>query len=338
MKYYLAPTLLFWVFSTAIGQEIMPPQQPLTGPGGREYVCDSVTFYDMKSRRQDGYWLFEPRSPMPDSAHVIVFSHGYGSYNPMIYGQWIRHLVRHGNIVIFPRYQKNLYYPKAKHFAENDAKAIKKALEVLRTQPNHTRPITTQFTLVGHSYGGTVSALLAAEYQRFGIPKPMAVMLVQPGTSKLKGGRLADYSNIPTDTKLFIITSQEDWVVGDELGEIVFRTATKTPQRAWVKLYRDFHGSVDLHALHAEPYSMDYAFDSGMRNYTAKRAIRRNRLNTIDYYAFWMRLDALLDCTRINQNCNICFGNTPTQSDMSVWSDGIPVRPLKIQEERLNDE
>ncbi|MEZ4892408.1 MAG: hypothetical protein R2778_05270 [Saprospiraceae bacterium] len=54
----------------------------------------------------DGYWLFEPADPKPDSAEVVVFLHGYGAYNPMAYGKWIKHLVAKGNIVIYPRYQK----------------------------------------------------------------------------------------------------------------------------------------------------------------------------------------------------------------------------------------
>jgi hypothetical protein len=107
------------------------PGQPTLGPGGSEYVHESVTFYD-HAASADGYWLFLPADPLPDSAEVVVFLHGYGAYNPMCYGKWIKHLVAKGNIVIYPRYQKNLVWPRPEHFPENAAKGIRDALEHLR--------------------------------------------------------------------------------------------------------------------------------------------------------------------------------------------------------------
>ena len=86
----------------------------------------------------DGYWLFEPTAPKPDSADVIVFIHGYGAIDPLIYGKWIRHLVLQGNIVIYPRYQKNLVSPGTKAFAGNAAKAIRDALTKLEEE-EHVR-------------------------------------------------------------------------------------------------------------------------------------------------------------------------------------------------------
>ena len=115
-----------------------PPTQPETGPGGSEYVCDSVWFQDF-SKKQDGYWLFEPMEPKPDSANLIVFVHGYGGYNPMIYGQWIRHLVRKGNIVVYPRYQKNILRPRPKKFSRNVSRAIRDALAEMKND-GHVKP------------------------------------------------------------------------------------------------------------------------------------------------------------------------------------------------------
>ena len=53
--------------------------------------------------------------------------------------------------------------------------------------------------LVGHSYGGTIAAFLAARYLEMGVPHPRAVLLSAPGTGPLKGGRLTDYQGIPAD-------------------------------------------------------------------------------------------------------------------------------------------
>ena len=40
--------LVFFVFSISIlsAQEILPPSQPDSGPGGAEYICDSIHFQD----------------------------------------------------------------------------------------------------------------------------------------------------------------------------------------------------------------------------------------------------------------------------------------------------
>ena len=59
------------------------PFQPIAGPGGQAASHSEVIFQDFAAE-PDGYWLFEPTGPKPDSAHVIVFIHGYGAIDPMI--------------------------------------------------------------------------------------------------------------------------------------------------------------------------------------------------------------------------------------------------------------
>ena len=132
-------TSLLLLFSlNAFSQDIIPPEQPLDGPGGQEYYHDEVTQYNF-AKKPDGFWLYEPAAPKPERANVIVFVHGYGAINPMIYGKWIKHLVRKGNIVIFPRYQRNLICPSPKKFAGNVVDAIHNALDTLN-QGTHVSP------------------------------------------------------------------------------------------------------------------------------------------------------------------------------------------------------
>ena len=52
-------------------------------------------------------WMFTPEAPRPRSAPVVLFLHGYGGRNPYYYAGWIEHLVRTGNIVIYPAYQES---------------------------------------------------------------------------------------------------------------------------------------------------------------------------------------------------------------------------------------
>lgn len=308
---------------------ITPPSQPTEGPGGADYAYDSVRMSDY-GERPDGYWLFEPSAPRPDSAPVVVFNHGYGSYNPMIYGQWIRHLVRRGNIVIFPRYQRNLFTPGPEKFAGNVATAIRDAFLELRAG-DHVRPAAGPLVMAGHSYGGTIAAFLAIHYADYGIPQPQGVLLVSPGTGPFKGGRLDSYEAMPADTRLLIVVSNDDKVVGDELGELIFSTAIHTPQRNLLRQFADGHGDPPVQAGHNQAYALDTNFDNGRHNISYQRALLVATLDAVDYYGYWKLFDSLLACTRSGQYCDCAFGNTSQQRSLGRWSDGTPVRELDVR-------
>src|SRR5918996_3591130 len=137
---------------TAFAQTATPPTQPDTGPGGKQYVHAKVT----KNRYGKGgqeYWIFEPDMPKPASAPLIVFLHGWGGMNPLYYGAWIDHLVKRGNIVIYPRYQASLLTP-LRNFTPNTVAAVKDALRRLQTEQGHVSPELNKFAAVGHSMGG----------------------------------------------------------------------------------------------------------------------------------------------------------------------------------------
>lgn len=293
-----------------------------------QYPHDQVLMHDFAAQ-PDGFWLYEPASPVPDTAPVLVFLHGYGGYNPMIYGEWIKHLVRQGNIVIYPRYQRNLMFPRPNGFAPNATKAIREALQFLI---NRAMPAvnTDKMIYVGHSYGGVISADIAIHYEKYKVPKPAAIMLVSPGTSWLSGGRLKSYMGMPADTKVVILTSEYDEVVGDEFAWKVFREAVHTPDRILLNQLPDHHGTPEILATHNQAYCVDQDFDSGVRNYTAKRALRITQTDAVDYYAYWRTFDALLDCVRMGERCTLALGGTEEQRSLGNWSDGQAVQPLEV--------
>ena len=268
---------------------------------------------------------------MPDSAHVVVFVHGYGGYNPMIYGKWIRHLVMKGNIVIYPRYQQNIVSPHPDKFAGNVAKAVRDALTELGKE-GHVRPIVSELAFLGHSYGGVVSAALAIQHEEYEIPRPKTVMLCAPGTGRFNGGRLNSYADMPADLHLLIVVNDNDWVVGDEFALKVFNEAVNVKQRNLLRQFADTHGTPTIEATHNQAYSLDSLLDGGIRNYTYKRALRTSTLDAVDF-AYWRLFDAMLDCRRRGENCHIAFGCTPEQTDMGQWSDGTPIRPLECVSE-----
>ena len=300
-------------------------QAPSEGPGSTSYQHDSVIVYDY-AQKQDGYWLFEPALPRPEAAPIVVFIHGYGGYNPMIYGQWIRHLVRQGNVVIYPRYQKTMTLPSPKKFATNVVTAIHEALDTLAT-PAHINPITANFSMVGHSYGGAIAADITVHWQEHKIPEPKAIFLCAPGTGPFKASRLESYSQLPAELLLLVMIQENDYVVGDNMGKRIFETATNTPRRNLIKQYAD--PSNGISANHNETYCVDKAFDTGLRNYTSKKALRITQTNAIDYYGHWKLFDALLACTRKGQYCEFAFGDTPQQHSLGTIN-GKPLTKLEV--------
>ncbi len=326
--FVLAFVTFFFAIISKIIFPVNQPEQPLWGPGGAEYSHQSVVFKDFAAE-PDGYWLFEPDEPKPDSARVVVFVHGYGGYNPMIYGSWIKHLVRKGNIVIYPRYQKDMLSPNPDKFADNVSKAIRDALQELQKE-GHVKPDTSHFSMVGHSYGGVVTADLAINFEEHDIPKPEAIMLCAPGSGRFKGGRLSSYEAMPEDVKMLILVSNDDWVVGDEFGLKVFNEAKNATQRNLLRQYADPHGTPQIEAQHNQCYSLDTLFDCGIRNYTSKKALKVSTLDAVDFYGYWKLFDALLDCTRSGLNCNYAFGGAAEQISLGNWSDGTPVKVLEV--------
>jgi len=322
----MSPLLLRGIFATA--QSTPYVGQPLTGPGGAEYLHQQVAFYD-SAATADGYWMFLPQSPTPDTAEVVVFLHGYGAYNPMAYGKWIKHLVAKGNIVIYPRYQKNLVWPRPEGFAENAAIGIRRALTQLERH-GPIKPKTDKVAYIAHSYGGVIAANLGSHWEKFGIPKPASMLLCQPGSGPFKGGRLKDYANLPADLELVVVVGEDDYVVGAEFGGLVFKSAVNTPQRNLVVHRHCTDGKRWVGASHSEPYSYDLDFDTGVRNYTAKRVLATSRLNEVDFNCYWKFGDALMCSTRQNCYREVAFGNTPDQRYLGTWPDGKLMRALDV--------
>lgn len=328
MRFFLLFFLLAFSDSLLIAQTL--PDQPLSGPGGRNYPHDGIRVTD-RADQADGFWLFEPADPAPDSAHVVIFLHGYGAINPMVYGSWLEHLARKGNTIIYPRYQKKIFPPGTRHFADRAVTGIQNALDTLR-KDNHVSPITRHFSIVGHSYGGALAANLTANYQEYKIPQPMAILLCSPGTGPFKGAVLDSYENIPVETKMLVMVSEKDKTVGDKLGKKIFATAKNTIDKHLIKQLEDRrYKDRNIRAGHNESYSIDAKLDIGKRTIVTRRAGKVSRLDAVDYFGYWKLLDALHSCTRNDNYCNYAIGNTFEQSFMGYWSDGMPVKPLNIK-------
>ena len=157
------------------------------------------------------------------------------------------------------------------------------------------------------------------------------MLLAQPGSGPFKGACLENYEKLSSDLNLLVIVGEDDYIVGEKFGRLVFETAVNTPNRNLIVHCRD---TTNLHrwimATHAEPYAYDLDFDTGVRNHTAKRVLMTSRLNEVDFNCYWKLADALIAYTRTGEYGDIAFGNTSGQRFLGQWPDGRAMKELEV--------
>jgi len=290
--------------------EPTPPTQPSSGPGGSDYSHASVIISRYNWGAQQ-YWIFEPDSPKPESASLIAFNHGWSAFYPIFYIEWIKHIVKKGNIVVYPRYQLG-FSIGFKQFTSNAINAVKDAIKELETG-DHVRPELDKFAIVGHSLGGGITAYMAALASESELPIPKAIMPVQPA---IPFGPLVNLSKIPSETLMVVVVGEDDTVVGDKSGKTIFYDSKQIPlsQKDFVIQITDKYGKPDLVADHVAPLCLPFL----------------NAVDAMDYYSTWKLFDALTDYAFYGINGEYCLGNTSQQRFMGLWSDGTPVKELVV--------
>jgi pimeloyl-ACP methyl ester carboxylesterase len=267
--------------------------------------------------------------------------------NPLYYGAWVDHLVKRGNIVVYPRYQANLLTP-IKDFLPNTLAAVKDALHRLQTERGHVTPDLSKFATVGHSLGGLLAANVAALASESKLPRVRAVMAVEPGITEAPiNVPLADLKKIPADTLLLAFAGDQDTLVRDADAKRIYYESTRVApaNKNYVTLVSDVHGQPMLQASHRAPTALNKDYDNGEGVGGATTGIpdriggarisRRVRpetmmVNALDYYGTWKLFDGLIDAAFKGKNREYALGNTPQQRFMGVWSDGVPVKELKV--------
>ena len=278
------------------------PAQPAIGPGSAWCSSHGVLSSSYGSGDTQ-YWLFEPDAPRPRSAPVVVFLHGWSAMQPEAYLTWIEHIVKRGNIVIYPRYQASLR-SQPEIFTANTISALTAAFTELQRPDVHVLPDLAQLTCVGHSFGGLLAANLAALSASDGLPPIRAVMSVEPG-----GGRnrvYQDYSQIPSGTLLVCVAGEDDHIAGTDLAKRIIReaTAVAATDRSYILMRSDRHGEPALVANHFAPAA---------------------RSGCGCWFGMWKWFDALQAAADSHQDRDAALGNTARQRFMGTWSDGQAV-------------
>lgn len=312
-----------------------PPMQPADGPGGAAYNHAGVIAREVRSGAQ-GWWLFTPSDPKPASAPVVVFCHGWGAMNPKTYRAWIDHIVRRGNIVVYPNYQASLF-THGDEFLPNAVAGVRAALADLQAGGAGIRPQLDHLAAVGHSAGGLLSAELATVAASQGLPPFRAVMPVAPGDGSRNGRRRAsiptiDLSPMPAVTLLLVVVGADDHLAYEKPGLHIYDAAVQVPaaNKNVLELESDRHGSPPLIANHA---AAGGTLDS--RPPRARRALIRDfehagRVDALDWYGTWKLFDALSDAAFYHRERNVALGGGPAQLSMGRWSDGVAVTPMRV--------
>lgn len=295
---------------------VTPPPQPDSGPGGADYKWSSYTVkhYTFTDGTKD-YWTYDPagwkgHGAQPKTAPLVVFVHGWTADDPKYYIDWIKHLVRKGNVVAFPRYQTSAATPPSS-FTSNAISSIKDALTTLKGAD--VKPETSGMSLVSHSWGGTVSANIANRWSSQGLPEPKDILFANPYYHKTMDSSL---SGIPTTAKIDCMVSDEDTTAGRIGCDKIWNRTSQVPKsnRNYVWMFSDAHGSPSLTADHRAPSSNN----------------KDSHLDALDWYGFWKLDDGLRACALHGADCKYALGNTHKQTYMGKWSDGVPVKPLSV--------
>ena len=284
----------------------LPPGQPATGPGGAEYRHAKVG-ESVHGESGEKFWLFVPDEPRAKAAPVILFLHGFTVMEPEGYRGWIEHLVRRGNVVIYPKWQDSLR-TNPRDFLPNTLASVRHALRVMEKEKIGD---LKRFAVVGHSAGGALAMEYAAVAGEERLPLPGAAVVVQPGQGPKRGAVI-----IPTPAaekldprmKLIITVGDADSIVGDVSARRYWREAAGVVlDRAFVEVRSDLYGEPRLRAGHLSPMAADLEM-----------------ADALDWWGWWRLLDSA---------CEAAFSGRPMQLDerMGAWSDGTPVKPLKIE-------
>ncbi len=269
------------------------------------------------------YWLFEPAEPTPETAPVVVFNHGWLAVNPGAYGAWIDHLVRRGNIVIFPRYQSDVI-TRPTEFLPNTISAIRDALDVLSTSPKHVKPDRNRFAIIGHSAGGNLAAQIAAVAHENHLPAPRALVLLMPG--EVKPMREPDLAQIPASTLMVVTVGEDDRVVGDGRARQIFLEASAVPKerKKFILFRTDLHGYPLLIADHFAPTATFRGFDTGDGLFRNLQMIR-GEVNAFDRAGFWRIADITIEAAFRNMTLDQATSRGEILRHLGYWSDGRAV-------------
>lgn len=309
-----------------------PPGEPEQGFGSRaQYITETFQEYQFGTAAEgDQTWYYVPdQLKYGGTAPVVVFLHGFAAFVPKMYQTHIEHLVKQGNIVIFPQFQKATlsgFLSEAGLFAPADQSVWAQRAVVSVDQALAELGGIVQgdeLYLYGHSLGG----LIALAWQAEGGAAVAAVVLSHPQVNAQEG--------IPSFVRVFlkiieipwrdfapaisapvvILNGDEDTIATVEQSREILASLTSAPSAELYIAQRDRYGYPAISPNHGAP--LDDI--KGLPNHFKIFSIT-SELDGLDWRYYFAGLDAVMAGWRQD----IPF-------DLGAWSNGRPVKPLLIE-------
>lgn len=309
-----------------------PPGEPEYGYGSVEgYLSEAYDEYQFGSAGEGNQtWYYVPDTlKYGDSAPVVVFLHGFAALIPKLYQTHIEHLVKQGNIVIFPQFQKStltgflseagLFSPADQSvWAQRAVVTVDQALEELgpRVQQN-------EIYLYGHSLGG----LIALAWQAQGGVPPAAAILSHPQVNSQEGipafvRAFLEIIEIPwrdyapsISFPVLILNGDEDTIATVEQSRDVLSLLLSAPGRELYIAQRDCYGYPCMSPNHGAPLDKIQGLPAHLKLFSVS-----GELDGLDWRYYFAALDAVMDGWR--QSLPI---------DLGAWSNGRRVKPVLLE-------
>jgi predicted esterase len=172
------------------------------GCGGKDSAPSKATSEGPIGTGASGVWIYTPAGKPKD---VVVYFHGQGGEQeatPVNHLPWIKHLVKRGSIVVYPRYEL-AYEDDPIQFVTNAVRTAQKRVDLA------SLPVLA----IGYSRGGAIAVEYGAVASERKLPVPDWIMSVFPapyGNQK----HLIDLAGVPHFTEMLILVGDQDQVVG----------------------------------------------------------------------------------------------------------------------------
>lgn len=330
--------LLAVVPTAACAREVARgPVQSAMGPGGRNYLHADFTSWE-SGIAHERYQVFEPTGPAPASAGVVVLLHDWMATNPGYYLGQIRHLCRSGWVVVFPYYQGTGQF--ARFYHTNVVRSVKDFLQQAfarqKIEINRDR-----FAIIGHGAGGVLAANLAASSDYFGLPVPLALMVVTPYQRSIK---LLDLTGISRRTRMIILCGDRVQEPVAQAAREIFYAAdrVKTENKAFITALSDYYGQPplvadELAALTPEEPEYERFIVENRNDFVGlfkekfhARSLRTSHIDAFDWNGTFRLFDALTYATFTLDSDLSAFKKAPELRFLGYWSDGRKLKGLIV--------
>jgi len=308
-----------------------PPAMPGSGPGGYDYPHAEALFngpyWPETAPENDNfrYFIFEPSSPKPDFAPVVLFLHGFVATTPGTYFYWMQHIAKKGYIVVWVQYDAggSALATYGMHAMATWRDAL---LRLESPFEDHVRPERDESgepktAVVGHSLGGYLAMEVAATAADGGflnlwaLHRPRALVLIEPGGWHVLPRPAMEH--IPSDTLVLLVVGDEDDVNCKETAVNIWGYTPHIPaeQKDFLLVLSDSHGQPEQIANHYFTNTTGYADTAA--------------IDGRDFYVPWKLSVGALNCAFRGEDCAYAFGNGALpQIDMGQWSDGVERAPM----------